>query len=206
MERWDHSAQGQGAGQAIFWESSSRFAINWSVYNQKASNFFRISAMWAVFSKFQCWPLTANSWLRALRRSNLIVLQHFLKNKPIEPTGPGAFSEGISLMATLSSSMVKGGSQWLRFALGSCRKSPSSWKGLPSLVPSSKQKWLRSTSALSLWSDTTEVPEWRKGIWFLRRRPFARRWDNFVFPSPALSWVYMIDTDFQLCSKSNSAL
>lgn len=45
---------------------------------------------------------------QSLMISSLIMCQHFLKKTPLNPSGPGAWSNGISLRTALISSIVKG--------------------------------------------------------------------------------------------------
>ena len=62
--------------------------------------------MWAEFRRCRLREVDCSSALIALIMSELITGQHFLKNNAVYPSIPGALSEGISMIAALTSSAV----------------------------------------------------------------------------------------------------
>ena len=61
--------------------------------------FFGISTMLALFSRFRSTHLKLWKELTVATTSYLIMFQQLLKKSPVNPSGPGALSDGNCLMA-----------------------------------------------------------------------------------------------------------
>src|SRR3954470_14508821 len=119
-----------------------------------------------------------------------MMCQHDFKKPPLNPSGPGALSDGIFLTTASISVWEKGKDRASKppTFLMSLRKSSTRSTSLD--VPNLSLKvWYRRAS-FPTWSDITEPSGWIKvAMEFRLYRPVATRWKNLVFPSPNLKYL-----------------
>ena len=71
-----------------------------------ASVFFGSRTIFAEFSSSKPWELSMNMLFSAAVMSSLIISQQDLKKAPVNPSGPGALSDGMELIMCFISSCV----------------------------------------------------------------------------------------------------
>ena len=90
-----------------------------------APSFLGMRAIFAEFSQWRLLVWRAPNWLITAMISILIMFQQDLKKAPVKPSGPGALSLAVLLIASLTSSSVKAASNSLRSHWG--RGMDSNW-------------------------------------------------------------------------------
>ena len=112
--------------------------------------------------------------------------QHFLKKRPMKPSGPGALSLGMSLIASRTSHSAIGAPRPCKSS-GS-KLSSSQLKSLrlrgPPFMTLEKCSWISFSLAPS--SVTHPCASLILWIWFFLLLALTRRWKNLVFASPSL--------------------
>ena len=92
-------------------------------------------------------------WSTAMR-SSLTMAQHFLKNRPVKPSGPGALSLGMLFIASRTSSSVKGESSSCRSCDSRLSSSQLKFVVLPLPLFMTCEKWSWIIFSLALCSVT----------------------------------------------------
>ena len=82
-----------------------------------ASIFFGTRTIFAEFSGSKPWELSMTMLFSAAVTSSLIISQLDLKKAPVNPSGPGALSDGMELIVCFISSFVNGDSN-IEMSLG----------------------------------------------------------------------------------------
>ena len=146
----------------------------------------------ASFAVLRMAKLEVRSWWKALAAfmtSTLIMSQHSLKKRPVKPSGPGALSEDIWLMAHLISVSVKLSASMSRLCGEICRRSQFRsiclcggrfiifWKCSWTTVDFSSCETAHPWSFRNLW------------MWFFLLLAFTLRWKYFALASPNLMLV-----------------
>lgn len=125
--------------------------------------------------------------------------QQDLRNEPLNPSGPGARSAGISLITRSVSCLVNGTVKTSRPSIFLIMLARLNFISCLDEVPSLSLKEWKRTNSLLTWSSAT-VPSWRvrDAILFLLYRTYAMTWKNLEFSSPKRTHR-MVHLFFQYC-------
>jgi hypothetical protein len=143
-----------------------------------------MSTMLAEFRRFQHHSLSSNISVNAAIRSCLTISQQALKNAPMYPSRPGAFSGAVWRIAVCISSISTSVSSSCRpWRIGLSRSQLKVFYLVLELPKCLEKKSCKAANFAS-WVIQT-VHSWiSAGIWLRRHLVLARRWKNFELASP----------------------